>query len=73
MKNEKKTKIIHQTKTDHLHDIFYKTNPASVNDFTGLAPIVPDSDFMAENYENMMDVPVTAKHKDKDSNDYGND
>ena len=70
MNNKKNQKNRHQTNNDHLKDIFYRTNPASVNDFTGLTPIVPDSDFMAENYENMMDVPVTARHKEKNSDGF---
>ena len=67
MKNDKKQKITHQTPTDHLQDIFYRTHPASVNDFTGLTPIIPDSDYMADAYEDLMHVPVTARHKEKNS------
>ena len=71
MKNEKKQKITHPSKTDHLQDIFYRTRPASVNDFTGLTPIIPDSDYMADAYEDMMDVPVTARHKEKNGDSMG--
>lgn len=70
MKKEKKSKIPPQTKNAHLQDIFYQTNPASVNDFTGFTPIIPDSDYMAENYESMMDVPVTARHKEKNESGF---
>ncbi len=40
----------------------YLTMPAaSQTDFTGLAPIVPDTEYEAESYRDVMNAPVTAR------------
>ncbi len=66
MKNENNQKKRARSQTDHLEKAFYQARVASVNDCTGIAPIVPDSDYMAEAYSDLMDIPVTARHKEKD-------
>lgn len=66
MKNEKSKKIHSKPQTEHLEKAFYQNRVASVNDCTGITPIIPDSDYMAESYEDLMDIPVTARHKEQD-------
>ena len=40
----------------------YLTMPAaSPTDFTGLAPVVPETEYEAESYRDVMNVPVTAR------------
>ncbi len=66
MKNEKKKNSVPSKKTNHLEKAFYQTRVASVNDCTGITPIVPTSDYEAEAYEALMDIPVTARHREHD-------
>ncbi|MBQ8495950.1 MAG: hypothetical protein IJ489_00645 [Clostridia bacterium] len=68
MKNEKSKKIHSKSQMEHLKNAVYQTRAASPTDCTGITPIIPDSDYMAEAYEDLMDVPVTARHKEKNEN-----
>ena len=47
---------------DHLKNAVDHTRPASVNDCTGYTPIVPLCAEEAEAYEELMDVPATARY-----------
>lgn len=49
----------------HLKNAIYKTLPASVQDHTGYTPIVPETREEARSYQNLMNDPVTSKHKKK--------
>ena len=65
-KKNKKTSSISQMK--HLENALYHTHVASVNDCTGITPIIPDSEYEADSYESLMEIPVTARHKEKNEN-----
>lgn len=67
MKNEKRKQTLSQN--EHLKNAIDHTHAASVNDCTGIAPIVPDSDYEADSYESLMEIPVTARHKEKHGED----
>ena len=47
---------------DHLKNAVDHTRPASVNDCTGYTPVVPLCAEEAEFYEELMDVPATARY-----------
>ena len=66
MKNEKRKHMHSLTQNEHLRDALYQTRAASTTDCTGITPIVPDSDYEADSYESLMEIPVTARHKEKD-------
>ncbi len=42
-------------------DVYFRMPAASPSDFTGLTPIVPETEEEAESYRDLMEVPVTAK------------
>ena len=44
----------------HLEDAFEQNPVASANEWTGLAPRIPDSDGEADSLGEMLDVPVTV-------------
>jgi hypothetical protein len=46
---------------EYAEDMYFQMPAASPTDFTGLAPIVPETEYEAESYCDVMDVPVTAK------------
>jgi hypothetical protein len=64
MKKEYRKHTLSQN--EHLKNAIERTHVASVNECTGITPIVPDSDYEADSYESLMEIPVTARHKEKD-------
>ncbi len=48
---------------DHLKNAVDRTRPASVNDCTGYTPVVPLCAEEAEAYEELLDVPATARYR----------
>ena len=67
MKNEKIQKSCrekqNQNSLRHLRDVIEHTRPASVNDCTGYTPVVPLCAEEAESYEDLMDIPATARYR----------
>lgn len=55
---------------DHLKNAVDHTRPASVNDCTGYTPVVPLCAEEAEAYEELMDVPATARYLRRGENEF---
>ena len=45
---------------EYSENMYLQMPAASPTDFTGLAPIVPETEYEAESYCDVMDVPVTS-------------
>jgi hypothetical protein len=54
---------------DHLKNAIDHTHPASVNDCTGYTPVIPLWAEEAEAYEELMDVPATARYLHRSEDD----
>lgn len=52
-----------QEASDYSGDAFLTNPVVSVNDHTGMTPHIPDRFDEADDYADMLDVPVTARDK----------
>ena len=62
MQNPQKNQKLPSKKAwEYAEDMYLQMPAASATDFTGVTPIVPETEYEAESYCDVMDIPVTAK------------
>lgn len=62
MEKPKKTQKCPPRKAwEYAKDVYMDMPAVSATDFTGFAPIVPETEYDAQAYCDVMDAPVTAK------------
>ena len=60
-KPQKSQKFPPRQAWEYAEDMYFQMPAASATDFTGVTPIVPETEYEAESYCDVMDIPVTAK------------
>ena len=60
-KPQKSQKFPSKKAWEYAEDMYFQMPAASATDFTGVTPIVPETEYEAESYCDVMDIPVTAK------------
>ncbi|MBQ9748530.1 MAG: hypothetical protein IJV98_07070 [Clostridia bacterium] len=66
MKRER-TEITHLPKKawEYSENAYLTMPAASATEFTGYTPVVPETEFEAESYSEVMPAPVTAKNEEE--------
>lgn len=60
-KPQKDQKFPYKKAWEYAEDMYFQMPAASATDFTGVTPIIPETEYEAESYCDVMDIPVTAK------------
>lgn len=62
MQKPKKTQKCPPRKAwEYSQNMYLQSSAASPSEFTGLLPIVPETEYEAESYCDLMDAPITSR------------